>query len=595
MSGGELRFDGRVAVITGAGAGLGREYALLLASRGAKVVVNDLGGGVKGEGSSQRSADIVVAEIKALGGVSVPDYNSVIDGSKIIETAINNFGRVDILINNAGILRDRSIVKMTEEDWKLVQDVHLKGSFKCTQAAFPYMRKQNYGRIIMTSSTSGIFGNFGQTNYAAAKMGLVGLANTVAIEGQKYNILCNVIIPTAASRMTEGILPDLLFKELKPQLIAPVVVFMCHETYTENGSYIQSAAGWATKWHMVTGKGTILRSSIEQQNITPEHVKMEWAKVVDMSEAKHLNHTQSTGKLVNVLEKLQNNNIDVQEDTFKFGAKDLILYALGIGASVKNSNDLKFLYENHYEFAPIPTFFISPCLIAVTKLNIAEKLSMISKTHYKMRLHGEQYLEICDNLPTSGTLTTTCKIIDVMDKSSGAVVVLDFETFDENSRLLVKNQMSSFILGAGNFGGKRHAGTGVTMTANPPNRLPDSSMQYKISDDQAAVYRLSGDLNPLHIDPKFAADNGFKQPILHGLSTLGFSVRAVLAKYANNNPTFFKAVKVRFSAPVIPGQTLKVDMWKEGRRIHFHTSVLETGANVITGAYVDLKNIEAKM
>lgn len=231
----KLRYDGRVAVVTGAGAGLGREYALLLASRGAKVVVNDLGGSHAGEGASQRAADVVVEEIRKNGGEAVADYNSVIDGDKVIETAIKAFGRVDILINNAGILRDRSIIKTSEQDWNLVLDVHLKGSFKCTQAAFPHMKKQNYGRIIMTSSNSGIYGNFGQANYSAAKMGLVGLANTTAIEGQKNNIYCNVIIPTAASRMTEGILPDILFNELKPSLIAPVVVYLCHENSTENG------------------------------------------------------------------------------------------------------------------------------------------------------------------------------------------------------------------------------------------------------------------------------------------------------------------------------------------------------------------------
>lgn len=236
-SDGKLRYDGRVAVVTGAGAGLGREYALLFAERGAKVVVNDLGGTHSGDGASQRAADIVVDEIRKAGGEAVADYNSVIDGAKVIETAIKAFGRVDILVNNAGILRDRSLVKTSEQDWNLVNDVHLKGSFKCTQAAFPYMKKQNYGRIIMTSSNSGIYGNFGQVNYTAAKMGLIGLANTVAIEGARNNVLCNVIVPTAASRMTEGILPDILFNELKPKLIAPVVAYLCHESCEDNGKW----------------------------------------------------------------------------------------------------------------------------------------------------------------------------------------------------------------------------------------------------------------------------------------------------------------------------------------------------------------------
>lgn len=209
-----LRYDGRVAVITGAGAGLGREYALMFGSRGAKVVVNDLGGGFNGEGQSQKAADVVVNEIKALGGIAVANYDSVTEGEKIIKTAMEAFGRIDILVNNAGILRDKSFPRISDKDWDLIQDVHLKGSFKTTQAAFPIFKKQNYGKIIMTSSNSGIYGNFGQANYSAAKLGLVGLANTISIEGKKNNVHCNTIVPTAASRMTEGILPDMLFEQL---------------------------------------------------------------------------------------------------------------------------------------------------------------------------------------------------------------------------------------------------------------------------------------------------------------------------------------------------------------------------------------------
>ncbi|VEN53329.1 unnamed protein product [Callosobruchus maculatus] len=212
----DLRFDGRVAVVTGAGAGLGRAYALLFASRGAKVVVNDLGVSRHGDGSSSNAADKVVDEIRRNGGTAVANYDSVVEGEKIIKTALDNFGKVDILINNAGILRDKSLVKMTDHDWDLIHAVHLKGSFKTSQAAFPVFKKQGYGRIIMTSSTAGLYGNFGQSNYSAAKMGLVGLSHTIAKEGGKYNIHCNVIVPTAASRLTEDILPpDLHFSATK--------------------------------------------------------------------------------------------------------------------------------------------------------------------------------------------------------------------------------------------------------------------------------------------------------------------------------------------------------------------------------------------
>ncbi|MFH1514692.1 MAG: SDR family NAD(P)-dependent oxidoreductase, partial [bacterium] len=200
----DIRFDGRVAIVTGAGAGLGRTYALTLAARGAKVVVNDLGGARDGSGSSTSAADTVVKEIKKGGGKAVANYDSVATvegGENIVKTAVDNFGKVDIVINNAGILRDKSFVKMTEDEWDIVLAVHLKGAYCVTQPAFRLMKENGYGRIINTTSGAGLYGNFGQSNYCSAKMGVVGLMNNIAIEGAKYNIKCNTIAPIAASRL----------------------------------------------------------------------------------------------------------------------------------------------------------------------------------------------------------------------------------------------------------------------------------------------------------------------------------------------------------------------------------------------------------
>lgn len=344
------------------------------------------------------------------------------------------------------------------------------------------------------------------------------------------------------------------------------------------------------------GRGSLLRTSIDQQVITPEYVKKVWSKVTDVSETTAVDAmTRASGALLEILENLKEGRIGDVEDSFKFGSKDLILYALGVGATVKDSNDMKFLYENDPDFSAVPSFFVMPGLMLGMTTNLISSALPSGKADLTNILHGEQYLEICDDIPTSGNLRTYGKIFDVMDKGSGAVVVSNSDSYDENGRLLVKNQSSIFVVGAGKFGGKKEPKVGVIPIAAPPKRSPDSFIEYKTTEDQAALYRLSGDLNPLHIDPNFAAIAGFKTPILHGLCSMGYSVRAVLAKYADNNSALFKAVKVRFAAPVLPGQTLRVEMWKEGKRVYFRTLIVETGKEVITGAYVELKDASAKL
>lgn len=241
----EISFDGRVAIVTGAGGGLGRTYALELARRGAQVVVNDLGGSVNGEGGSDAAAQKVVDEIKQAGGQAVPNYDSVSTpegGANIVKTAIDSFGKVDIVINNAGILRDKSFAKMTWDDLHAVLDVHLKGAFYVSQPAFANMRENGYGRFVFTSSNSGVFGNFGQSNYGAAKMGLVGLSNVIAIEGAKYGINSNVICPVANTRMTEELLGDFA-KMLAPETVAPLVTYLCSEQCTFSHRIFSAAGG----------------------------------------------------------------------------------------------------------------------------------------------------------------------------------------------------------------------------------------------------------------------------------------------------------------------------------------------------------------
>ncbi|MCW5643390.1 MAG: SDR family NAD(P)-dependent oxidoreductase [Rhodoferax sp.] len=227
-----LDFNGRVAIVTGAGGGLGEQHALALAARGAKVLVNDLGGARDGSGGSETAAQAVVAKIKAAGGEAIANGASVTDFDAVqamVQQAMDAWGRVDILVNNAGILRDKTFAKMEIDDFRLVLEVHLMGAVHCTKAVWPIMVAQKYGRVVMTTSSSGLYGNFGQSNYGAAKMALVGLMQTLALEGAKYDIRVNCLAPTAATRMTEGLMPEEVLRALEPRAVSPAMLVMASE------------------------------------------------------------------------------------------------------------------------------------------------------------------------------------------------------------------------------------------------------------------------------------------------------------------------------------------------------------------------------
>ena len=243
----DLRFDGKVVVITGAGNGIGKSYALFFASRGAKVVVNDLGGSHVGDGKSSNAADKVVEEIKSKGGEAVANYDSVEFGAKIIKTAVDSYGRVDVVLNNAGILRDISFQKMKDLDWNLIFKVHCDGAYQVTRAAWNIMREQGYGRIVNTSSSSGLFGSFGQANYSAAKLALHGFTQSLAREGAKKNIRVNSIAPVAASRMLESVMPPDVLQTVKPELVVPLVAYLCHESCNESGGMFEVGGGFVAK------------------------------------------------------------------------------------------------------------------------------------------------------------------------------------------------------------------------------------------------------------------------------------------------------------------------------------------------------------
>jgi NAD(P)-dependent dehydrogenase (short-subunit alcohol dehydrogenase family) len=292
--------SGRTVLVTGAGGGLGRAHALLFAKHGANVVVNDLGGKADGTGKSTSMADQVVDEIASAGGKAVANYDSVSDkagAESMVKTAIDKFGSIDILINNAGILRDKSFSNMEDADWDAVQAVHVKGAYYCTKAAWPHMRENKYGRIIMTASASGIYGNFGQTNYAAAKNALVGLGQTLALEGEKHNVRTNIIAPVAVSRMTESLMPEFVHDFIKPEYVSPLVVFLCSDKCDANGEVYEVGAGAFCRIETLRSKGLRIKPDGE---ITVDQVAESWEKINDMSDAEILRSiaesTQSTLK-----------------------------------------------------------------------------------------------------------------------------------------------------------------------------------------------------------------------------------------------------------------------------------------------------------
>ncbi len=282
----ELRFDGRVAVITGAGGGLGRAYALLLAERGAKVVVNDLGGTFDGEGADSTPAQKVVDQIKSGGGDAVANYESVSEwdsAQKIIQAAIDQYGQVDILINNAGILRDKSLLKMEIADYLKVIEVHLNGTYYCTKAAFAHMREQGYGRIVSTASAAGVYGNFGQTNYGAAKMGIVGLMNCVCQEGARYGVLANTVVPTAGTRLTATVMPPDVVDKVKPEYVAPMVVYMCSEQFQESGKIYTAGGGYYSRAAVIEGPGIFLDTGA---GITPDMIAGQIEKISSLEDGR---------------------------------------------------------------------------------------------------------------------------------------------------------------------------------------------------------------------------------------------------------------------------------------------------------------------
>ncbi|CAJ0836925.1 13515_t:CDS:10 [Entrophospora sp. SA101] len=601
----DLKLDGKVAVVTGAGGGLGRAYAILLGKLGASVVVNDIGVSTHGQGTSNKAADKVVQEIINAGGKAVANYDSVEDGDKVVETAIKAFGRVDIIVNNAGILRDKSFARMTDQDWDLVQRVHLRGTYKVTKAAWPYFTRQKYGRIINTASSVGLYGNFGQANYSTAKLGILGLSNTLALEGRKNNILVNTIAPNAGTRMTATIWPPEMVEAFKPEYVAPFVGFLAHELCPSTGNVFEVSGGWAAQvqWQRAGGVGFST-----SKPLLPEDIASKWDVITNFDDGRATNPKTTQEALQQFFENFENakasedkqeqkpskGKIDVEAakshkfepNVFEYTDRDVKLYALGVGAK---RTDLNWVFEGDERFAVLPTFGV---IAGLSALPLDKLPDVLGDFNLMKLLHGEQYLEIKKPIPISGRLTSLPRIVDILDKGKGATVIIGVETKDENGETVFENEATLFIRGLGGFGGKKNReAKGASVDSNtPPSRTPDKIFKEKTTEEQAALYRLNGDLNPLHISPDFSQMGGFETPILHGLCTFGFSARHVLKEFCDNDPTKLRSIKARFASPVFPGETLETQMWKTGNKVIFQTRVVERDVIAITAAAVELND-----
>jgi len=485
---------------------------------------------------------------------------------------------------------------MSEVDWDKIFSVHVKGAFHCTKAAWPYMRNQKYGRIIMTSSASGLYGSFGQTNYSSAKLALLGFANTLVLEGRKYNIQVNTVAPISETRMTIDLIGD--SGMLLPDHVAPVVLYLCHEECEDSGSIIETGGGYTAKVKWQKTKGTQLKQYIGDC-VTVENVAESWSEITDFSATSPASSpsdsmillTQSIQNLPKqspgeeLVEQLQRKKFD--NDVFQYTEDDIIKYALSVGAKIPD--DIRFLFEGHTNFSALPSLASTFSVNSMLSM-IMDDMPGMERLDMTRVLHGEQYLELLKPLPTSGKISLTKQTVDLLDKKKFCSLITENEIYDEDGNKLGMMQSVALFMGSGGVGRKGACPKHIK-PASIPDRQPDATYEDETSTSQAALFRLNGDKNPIHIDSNMASMMGFQIPILHGLCSFGFALRHVLKTFADNDSSSFKSMKVQFSNPVIPGDTLVTEMWQEGTQIIFQMRVKDSGKLVLKGGYVDLKTV----
>jgi 3-hydroxyacyl-CoA dehydrogenase/3a,7a,12a-trihydroxy-5b-cholest-24-enoyl-CoA hydratase len=598
-----------------------------------QVVVNDLGGSVDGSGAGTRAADTVTEAIRAAGGRAVPSYDSVDQGPKIVKTAMDAFGRVDAVVANAGILRDASFGKMSRAAWDAVYQVHVKGAYSVIRAAWPSMREQRFGRVVLVSSSTGLYGNFGQANYGAAKGAALGLASALSVEGAARGINVNVISPIAASRMTEGLMPPDLLEALQPAAVAPVVAYLCSRACKHTGRVVEVGAGWSAgvRWQRSEAFRLAPAAAAADEPLSLERVAAAWPSINDWDTASsHPTSTQSafepimaalagsgaaqahTDDYDQVGEALRqtppspsappsawrmlpgvsggargkSESVDaaracaatLRTVTSEYAGRDSALYALAVGAltgpeRALDEKDLCLLYDGcgDYDIQQV-----LPSQAVLWPHSVLEDLPSVPGLEFDptMLLHGEQDLVIARSpvdglpvgLPASGTISTSARIRGVFDKGSGALVIADAVTSAAASgEALAANRISIFIRGVGGFGGDRGpVFEGGDADVGAPTGQPHAVAEWRVPHAAAALYRLCGDTNPLHVNPSFAQAGGFERPILHGLASFGAATRHIVRCACAGDVRRVARIRGRFTKHVFPGDTLVTQMWSVG-------------------------------
>ncbi|KAG7896227.1 hypothetical protein KL935_000166 [Ogataea polymorpha] len=584
----------KVVIITGAGSGLGRHHALWFARYGAKVVVNDL-----------QDPSGVVDEIEQAGGTAVgARFNVYSETDKIVKTALDTFGTVNILVNNAGILRDRSFAKMTQQEWDHVIQIHLVATFRLCKLVWPIFLEQKGGCIINTTSTSGIYGNFGQANYAAAKAAVLSFTRSLSLEGAKANIRCNAIAPHAETSMTKTIFKSDELNKFSADQVSPLVVLLASDEVKVSGELYEVGAGWVgnTRWQRAIGAVS------HDDHISPEFIEQHWAEITDFSKGMNMKSTQQSAMAI--LESVGSKDEDedeeeedeeeeeeevasVRTDGYHYDHRQVILYNLSVGC---HAEELKYVYENDDDFQAVPTFGVIPFLNEGSEsFDFSDLVKNFDMTKL---LHGEHYLKIAKQIPTSGKLRTKSFPVAVFNKhkngKKNSLVIEGYETHDEKDELVFYNQGSYFIRNSETVSGKdkvfNKRSIPFLQNSFEARGPPDFESTYTTFTDQAALYRLNGDFNPLHIDPVFARGGNFSRPILHGLGTMGISAKLLMDHYG-----VFDEIKVRFTSVVYPGEQLRVLGWKSSQTVIFQTWSVDRNCLVIDRAGIRLKETKSKL